>query len=346
MKRRLLAWILAICVGASLLPATALAADAAETGEELKRMIEAAPDDGTRTVITLAADITDMTSAQIVEIGEGQNIVLDMDGYSIAVSAEFEGRPFVNYGTLTIRGDGTIDVTAAGANGWGPVNNYGTLTIESGTFLAVTDTNTTAIWNRAGGHAYFNGGTFVGGASTIAAEAGAYTEINGGQYENTRYPTIENRGEMLITGGAFKNTSCSSCSSGWGYTVRSGQSSSGAYLKIRGAEEDGVQVTGVQGGLAVVGGTADIYNGVYETIPCEKHPSGASAFYAGYFTGESYETSTNLYGGTFRSFSQNAIQVGNGNPAPDSGAGEESTVMIYGGTFTGGDGGKTAIVVE
>ena len=186
----------------------------------------------------------------------------------------------------------------------------------------------------------------MGGASTIAAEAGAYTEINGGQYENTRYPTIENRGEMLITGGAFKNTSCSSCSSGWGYTVRSGQSSSGAYLKIRGAEEDGVQVTGVQGGLAVVGGTADIYNGVYETIPCEKHPSGASAFYAGYFTGESYETSTNLYGGTFRSFSQNAIQVGNGNPAPDSGAGEESTVMIYGGTFTGGDGGKTAIVVE
>ena len=104
MKRRLLAWILAICVGASLLPATALAADAAETGEELKRMIEAAPDDGTRTVITLAADITDMTSAQIVEIGEGQNIVLDMDGYSIAVSEEFEGRPFVNYGTLTIRG--------------------------------------------------------------------------------------------------------------------------------------------------------------------------------------------------------------------------------------------------
>ena len=105
-------------------------------------------------------------------------------------------------------------------------------------------------------------------------------------------------------------------------------------------------MTGVQGGLAVIGGTADIYNGSYATKPCEVHTSGASAYYAGYFTGESYKTSTNIYGGTFQSASRNALQIGNGNPAPDSGAGKESTVMISGGTFIGGDAAKTAIKVD
>lgn len=38
--------------------------------------------------------------------------------------------------------------------------------------------------------------------------------------------------------------------------------------------------------------------------------------------------------------------MGNSNPAPDSGAGQASTVMIYGGSFTGGDADKTAVKVD
>ncbi|WP_297236149.1 hypothetical protein [uncultured Flavonifractor sp.] len=38
--------------------------------------------------------------------------------------------------------------------------------------------------------------------------------------------------------------------------------------------------------------------------------------------------------------------VGNDNPPPDSGAGKDSTVMIKGGTFIGGDAEKTAITVD
>lgn len=57
-------------------------------------------------------------------------------------------------------------------------------------------------------------------------------------------------------------------------------------------------------------------------------------------------TTTTIQGGTFTSCTKTAIQIGNGNPAPDSGAGKNSTVMIYGGTFTGGDSAKTAIYVE
>ena len=344
-RARLGSILLSLAMLLSLLPVTAFAEEV-DAYTALKAAVEAAPTNGTQTTVTLTGDITGLTTDQIFEIKAGQNIVLNMDGHSITVASDFDGRPFVNYGTFTIQGNGTVDVTNSNT-GYGPVNNFGTLTIKNGTFKTNEQANSGAIWNRAGGKAYFNGGTYLGGANIICSAQEAYAEINGGYYENSWYATIENYGEMLITGGTFKNTSCSACDGGhYGYTIRSGLNSDVAHLTIQGKTEDSVQVTGVQGGLAVIGGTADIYNGEYRTVPCEKHPTGTSAFYAGYFTGESYETSTNIYGGTFTSGSKTGILVGNGNPAPDSGAGEKSTVMIYGGTFTGGDANKTAVSVN
>ena len=126
--------------------------------------------------------------------------------------------------------------------------------------------------------------------------------------------------------------------------MRSGESSDSAYLLIKGETDDSVKVTGTQGGLSITGGTADIYNGTYEIVDCkERH---GKTFYAGYFTGESYVNSTNIYGGTFKSFNKVAIQVGNGNSAPDSGNGEESTLVIYDGTFIGGNGADAVYVEE
>ena len=275
------------------------------------------------------------------DIPAGTTVVLDMQGHTITVTNSFSGRIFRNYGTLTIKGKGSVDVTNAGANGYGTVNNFGTLTVEGGTYTNQKDSDASNFYNRNGGKAYFYNPTIYGGGGCIATEINTTTEIHGGYYSDETYPAIENRGNMLITSGTFVNKSCSSCDKRWGYTVRSGESSDSAYLKIQDAD-----VTGVQGGLAVIGGTADIYNGNYKTVACETHTNGSSAFYAGYFTGESYKTATNIYGGTFESCSKTAILVGNGNPAPDSGAGEESTVCIYDGTFIGGDTGKTAIQVN
>ena len=295
--------------------------------------------------IVLQEDIQ-LTEAMTVE--EGNTVVLDLNGKSICAVPEFSARLFTNYGNLTIQGNGTVDVTAAGANGYGTVNNYGTLTVVGGTYSNAKESNASNFYNRNGGTATFIDVTIYGGGGCIATEVNTTTEIHGGYYEDSTYPAIENRGNMLITAGEFVNTSCSSCDGRWGYTIRSGESKAAkdAYLKIQGEAEDSVKVTGVQGGLAVIGGTADIYNGVYETTACKVHTNGGSSYYAGYFTGESYETATTIYGGTFRSVSRNAVQVGNGNPAPDSGEGEESTLIVKGGTFIGGDGNKTAITVE
>lgn len=309
---------------------------------ELKAAVENAAD-GVETTIRLTADIV---VAEPMTVKDGQNIILDMAGHKITVTDSFVSRIFTNNGTLTIKGNGTIDVTAAGANGYGAVNNFGTLTVVDGTYVGLTESDASIFYNRNGGTATFENPTIEGGGGAVATAINTTTEIHGGSYSDETYPTIENRGNMLITGGTFKNTSCSSCDGRWGYTIRSGESSDTAYLKIQGETEDSVKVTGVQGGLAVIGGTADIYNGSYVTEPCKVHTNGASAFYAGYFTGESYKTSTNIYGGTFQSASKNALQIGNSNPAPDSGAGKESTVMISGGTFIGGDAAQTAIKVD
>lgn len=321
------------------------ATDAVTTFEALQAAVEAAPTDGTETVIRLGADITAESS---LTVQKGQNVVLDFQGYEVSFAENFpKGRLFTNNGTLTLQGNGTVDARPAGGNGYGAVNNFGTLTVVDGIYYNTVASNASVIYNRSGGTLTLENPRIVSGVGAVATEANTTTTIHGGYYFSQGYPTIENRGEMLITAGEFVNTSCSSCKPNWGYTVRSGVTGGeNAHLTIQGAAEDSVKVTGVQGGLAVIGGTADVHNGVYQTVPCSVHSSGASAFYAGYFTGESYKTATNIYGGTFESASKTAILIGNSNPAPDSGKGEESTVMIYGGSFTGSDAAKTAITVD
>ena len=366
MSKRFVSCVLAVAMMTSLAPSTAFATDGstesvssttenseqsangnvAKIGEQeyatLQAAVKAAPKDGTETTIEL---ISDTEIAAPITIEKDQNIIINANEKTLTVSSSFSTRFFTNYGTLTLTGNGTFDATNAGANGNGTVNNFGTLTVIDGTYKNPKESDASNFYNRNGGTATFVNPTINGGGGCVATAANTTTTIQGGSYTNETYPAIENRGNMLITGGTFTNTSCSSCSGKWGYTIRSGESSDTAYLKIQGVDDNSVTVTGVQGGLAVIGGTADIYNGTYKTIPCTTH-GGASAFYAGYFTGESYKTSTNIYGGSFTSCSKTAILVGNGNPAPDSGAGESSTVMIFGGTFTGGDAAKTAITVN
>lgn len=312
------------------------------TANELKDAVANAADD----VVTTIRVSDDFSIDKQITIEANKIIVFDMNGRTITAEPSFQKRLFENYGTLTIKGNGKVDVTAAGANGYGAVNNFGTLIVVDGKYIGVKESNASVFYNRKGGTATFIDPIIEDGGGSVATEVNTTTEIHGGRYSNKTYPAIENRGNMLITGGTFENTSCSFCDNRWGYTIRSGNGSDSAYLKIQGEAENSVEVTGVQGGLAVVGGTADIYNGSYVTESCTVHTSGGSAFYAGYFTGESYKTSTNIYGGTFQSASRNALQIGNSNSAPDSGAGKESTVMISGGTFIGGDAAQTAIKVD
>lgn len=297
------------------------------TAEDLNKAVLEAQD-GVETTIQLTDDIV-VSEAMTVE--KGQNIILDMAKHEITVKDSFKGRIFTNKGTLTIKGNGKIDVKKAGKNGYGAVNNFGTLTVVDGTYVGLTESNASIFYNREGGTATFENPTIDGGGGAVATEVNTTTEIHGGSYSNETYPAIENRGNMLITGGTFKNTSCSSCDRRWGYTIRSGESAGTAYLKIQG---DSISVTGVQGGLSISGGKADIYSGSYETTACVKHPNGGSAYYALYVAGESSEVTCNVYGGTFKSVTKVAALIGN---SKDGGKKLKAVTNFYGGIFKAGN---------
>lgn len=283
-----------------------------------------------------------MSTDDIATVKAGTSVILDMAGHSITVESSFSGRPIVVEAgaALTVTGDGTIDSSAAAYDngGLGSINNFGTLTIENGTFRGALEGNAVNVYNRAGGTMTINGGRFDTNGTAVATEAGSTTTITGGYFESPWYPAIENNGTTTITGGEFVNTSCSKCDSArWGYTIRSGLKSSSAYLRI-----DDATVTGTQGGVSVVGGTADIYDGVFKTVNCpEKH---GAVFYALYVAGESYKTSTTVHGGTFSSEKREAVWVGNSQG--DGGNEEEATLVINGGSFTGGGADKTALKVD
>lgn len=307
--------------------------------EELKAAFDNAPTDGTATTIRLTSDLV-FSTADIVTVKSGQNVTFDMNGRSITVENDFSGRAFVvdAGGSLTVTGNGTIDATASVDDGLGSFDNYGTLTIESGTFCGSLQTSAANIRNQTGGTLTINGGTFDTNVTAVLSFEGSNTTINGGYFESPWYPAFENNGTATITGGEFVNTSCSTCDSAhWGYTIRNGLKSDAAYLRIEDAT-----VTGTQGCVAIVGGTADIYGGTFQAVDCKE--SHGAVFYALYVAGESYKTSTTVYGGEFSSAKRWALYVG--NSAGDGGNEEDATVVVKGGAFTGGDASKTAIKVD
>lgn len=284
------------------------------------------PTDDTETTIILLDDIT---LSESVNIASGMNIVLDMGGNTITADIGFDGRLIVNHGTLTITGDGVFDASMDNAELNGPLDNYGTLTIENGTFKGNLVSNSVLIWNRENGTATFNGGTYSGSCTAIGTGVGSNTTINGGTYTSPWYSAIDNRGELLIVGGEFTNTSCSSCDSKhWGYTIRNIEEET-AHMVIKPASDDDVVVTGTQGALSCVIGTAEVYGGTFKTVDCASNHG--AAFYAFYIAGEDGETAATIYGGSFTAYNKAAVLVGN---SKDGGLEQKAVAEIYGGDFS------------
>lgn len=308
MKRKLFTAALVLIIALALFPSFALAdSDAALT--QLKADIAAAPANGTETRVELTDNITGFTTDDIITIQEGQNIVLDMNGYSITVADDFTGRPLVNYGTLTMTGEGTIDSSNSIYGGLGAINNFGTLTIENGTYKGHIYADGAAVYNRASGTATINGGYFWGCAA------------------------VNSDGVITVNGGTFETTSCNK-------TIDDNGNDHWAYCFISSGTlyfNDG-NVSGVQGGLAINNGYAEVKGGTFETTTCEHTSDGSASFYALYIAGEEGEVEAHISGGTYTSAYRVAVSCGNDNTGGDGGINAKATAYISGGTFTGGSG--------
>ena len=306
MKRKLFVAALVLILALAMLPSFALADGPLD---QLKADIAAAPANGTETRVELTGNITDFTTDDIITIQEGQNIVLDMNGYSITVADDFTGRPLVNYGTLTMTGNGTIDSSNSTYGGYGAINNYGTLTIENGTYKGHIYADGAALYNRAGGTATINDGYFWGCAA------------------------VNSDGVITVNGGTFETTSCNK-------TVDSTGKKHWAYCFISSGTlyfNDG-NVSGVQGGLSINNGYAEVKGGTFKTTTCEHTPNGSASYYALYIAGEEGEVEAHISGGTYTSAYQVAVLCGNDNTGGDGGINAKATAYISGGTFTGGTG--------
>ena len=120
---------------------------------------------GVQTTLLLAADLT---VSEPATVNADQILVVDFQGHSITVTPDFEGRIFTNNGTLTLQGDGSVDV-AASDKGYGTVNNFGTLTVVDGTYSSMNEVaNASNFYNRDGGTATFENPTILSACGSVA----------------------------------------------------------------------------------------------------------------------------------------------------------------------------------
>lgn len=268
-----------------------------DTTEALAAAIAAAPADGTETVVTLTGDIAGLD--RMLDIEAGQNIVLDLDGHAVTVTAGFAGRPLRNYGTLTVTGSGTIDSFASKTGGYGAVDNFGVLTIENGTFAGSVDASGAAVKNRPGGEVTIHGGTFTGATTAlyIAGESGQVT--------------------CHVYGGTFTSASKVAVYVG-NNTPGDGGDRQEALVYIHdgtfrpGSGRETLYVDGLLGSLEVSGGTIAGYTALYECNPQGNPPEAVA------------QVSLSVAGGSFRSINGGVNAVYS----------EDCTGFITGGHYT------------
>ena len=210
--------------GSTTAPDTPAENEGVKTIDELNAAITAAGE--TETTIKLAADITGD-----VVVPEKANITIDLNGKKITNSV---GHTIMNNGTLTIKGEGTVDNIT---HGKAALYNKGTVTLNGGTFDRTQENGRSD--SSSGGNSYYtikNVGnmTINEGVNVLTAkgngELGRFSSLvangyyNGTTYDNDKgeeNPTLiinngtfsgglntiknDDRAELTINNGTFKN---------------------------------------------------------------------------------------------------------------------------------------------
>ena len=366
-KKKYLAIFMAMSMATATAPVTALADDAttgtesgAETGESgsgetgstgktggttepdtsaknegVKSIIElntAITDAGeTETTIKLAADITGD-----VVIPEDANITIDLNGKKITNSV---GHTIMNNGTLTIKGEGTVDNIT---HGKAALYNKGTVTLNGGTFDRTQENGQSD--SSSGGNSYYtikNVGnmTINEGVNVLTAEGngelGRFSSLvangyyNGTTYDNDKgvdNPTLiinngtfsgglntiknDDRAELTINNGTFKNFYQATVQNHNIATINGGTYKAASDASSTGKETYGVYNCGCGANIDL--GTLTVTGGIFE---------GADYAIADV---SSQPAIVNISGGCF-SGAKGAIVEGTNSNA---------TISISGGTFS------------
>lgn len=309
--------------------------DTSAKNEGVKSIIElntAITDAGeTETTIKLAADITGD-----VVIPEDANITIDLNGKKITNSV---GHTIMNNGTLTIKGEGTVDNIT---HGKAALYNKGTVTLNGGTFDRTQESGQSD--SSSGGNSYYtikNVGnmTINEGVNVLTAEGngelGRFSSLvangyyNGTTYDNDRgvdNPTLiinngtfsgglntiknDDRAELTINNGTFKNFYQATVQNHNIATINGGTYKAASDASSTGKETYGVYNCGCGANIDL--GTLTVTGGIFE---------GADYAIADV---SSQPAIVNISGGCF-SGAKGAIVKGTNSNA---------TISISGGTFS------------
>lgn len=186
--------------GSTTAPDTPAENEGVKTIDELNAAITAAGE--TETTIKLAADITGD-----VVVPEKANITIDLNGKKITNSV---GHTIMNNGTLTIKGEGTVDNIT---HGKAALYNKGTVTLNGGTFDRTQENGQSD--SSSGGNSYYtikNVGnmTINEGVNVLTAkgngELGRFSSlVANGYYNGTTYDNDkgEEKPTLTINNGTF-----------------------------------------------------------------------------------------------------------------------------------------------
>lgn len=254
--------------------------------------------------ITLLANVTES-----IEIAKGQEIVLDLNGFTLTNAAG--SHTVTNYGTLTIVGNGMVTNVSGSC---GALVNYGEATLLGGTFTRTKDENEN--WYIIKNY----------GAMTIGEE---------GQEGSVTVESELTAGAALITNGYFDAADRSDHSglvtvaeNACTLTIYGGTFSGGAIT----LKNDDLGKATIAGGSFTNGGEVAIQNSYQMTITGGSFEQTNSAGRTLVATSVNYaaEASTTISGGTFTSA---GYVVANGLYNPNNSYPATAAMDISGGTF-------------
>ena len=334
MKRKFFAAFLSLCMVISLVPMTALAAEESWTEVSTAEGLSSALVAGGN--IKLTENIT-VTEAQAWTVGNGVNVVLDLNGYSITSTYNKANYYLftVNGGSLTLNdssetGTGKIEIQNASQSyplqlrgtGSSFIMNGGTITATEDALDIYTFAQDTTIT--------INGGTMSSQSYSTLAIRGTNTvvNINGGLIEsNGSY------GAFVSSGGSSDPDSIVFNMTGGKLTSTGTGILTDYALTVNIGGEAAIETTGT--GISVKGTTVLNVDGGSIT-------SGSYAIQA------NYNNTVNITGGEIQTTSTSApaIQIGTNSNATISGgtitgekvlAGNTEDITVTGGTFTDGE---------
>lgn len=267
--------------GSTTAPDTPAENEGVKTIDELNAAITAAGE--TETTIKLAADITGD-----VVVPEKANITIDLNGKKITNSV---GHTIMNNGTLTIKGEGTVDNIT---HGKAALYNKGTVTLNGGTFDRTQENGKSD--SSSGGNSYYtikNVGnmTINEGVNVLTAEGngelGRFSSLvangyyNGTTYDNDKgeeKPTLtinngtfsgglntiknDDRAELTINNGTFKNFYQATVQNHNIATINGGTYKAASDASSTGKETYGVYNCGCGANIDL--GTLTVTGGIFE----------------------------------------------------------------------------------